>query len=322
MVAGEITAAPWQLCESLIARATLALAHVTDTGTAPGFRIFWLRGDHGASERAELAFATLEEGRHLVVGRHSECDVRLEHPAVALRHLLLRVRRDEAGALTLVGTDLGAELPLLVGPSAQPTRSFSAAGPTVLRLADTLLVALPVGDPSRAASPDESALRAAVIDADPAEARPIPRALEELAVHTMVSSISRTLIRPFAPPLPVEVVPRGSDTPFARVALRGPHGRVVVELSRAQLERVVLVGRYPRCRQGELAPFSASVSRVHAGLTVEGDDLVVIDLASTNGIGVNHTRDASAPRAIRVRSRGSIPLGPTDRIDVELCAGG
>lgn len=319
MIAADVAAPPWHVCEALVARATLALAHVSDSGAAPGFRLFWLRTSGGsATERAELAFATLPEGGHLVVGRHSECDVRLEHPSVSLRHVLLRSRRDPTGALALLGTDLGAELPMRVGPNAQPTRAFGASGPTVLRLADGIVVALPVGDPSASTPPDESALRAAVVDADPALARPIPRALEDLAVRTMVSTMSRTLIRPFAAPLPVEVLPREGGSAFARVAMRGPHGRVVVELSRAQLERVVLVGRYPRCRLGELSPFSAAVSRVHAGLVLDGDDLLVIDLASTNGLGSRGAGERA--RAVRVRTRGTVQLGPSDRLDLELCA--
>jgi len=314
MVAVDIAATPWHVCEALVARATLALAHVSDAGAAPGFRLFWPSTSDGpATARADLAFATLPEGGHLVVGRHSECDVRLEHPSVALRHVLLRARRDASGALTLFGTDLGGELPMLVGPSGLPSRAFAVAGPTVLRLANGILVVLPVDAPSASAAADQSALRA-VVDADPDQARPIPRALEDLAVRTMVSSMSRTTIRPFAAPLPVEIVPRDAGAAFARVAMRGPHGRVVVELSRAQLERVVLVGRYPRCRQGELSPFSGNVSRVHAGLLLEGDDLLVIDLASTNGIG--SPRDHA--RAVRVRTRGTVALGPSDRLDIEL----
>ncbi len=319
MVALEIAAPAWSVCEAVVARATLALAHLPDHGAVPGFRLFWQRrvGEGSATDRTELAFATLPEDGHLVLGRHGACDVRLTHPSVALRHVLLRARRDAAGALSLLGTDLGAALPMLVGPSGEPARAFGAAGPTVLRLADEILVALPVGA-APGSVPDESALRA-VVDADPDQARSIPRGLEELAVRTMVSSMSRTRIRPFAAPLPVEVVSREAGAAFARVAMRGPQGRVVIELSRAQLERVVLVGRYPRCRRGELSPFSANVSRVHAGLVLEGDDLFVVDLASTNRIGTPGAAGAH-PRAVRVRTRGSVSLGPSDRLDIELAS--
>jgi pSer/pThr/pTyr-binding forkhead associated (FHA) protein len=131
--------------------------------------------------------------------------------------------------------------------------------------------------------------------------------------------MSKTSVRPHHDTLPVEIL-APSDTPFARLAMRGPSGRVVVSVGARDLDAPVLVGRYPRCRRGELAPFSERVSRVHAAIVREGESVRVIDLGSTNGLSTQ-TREGTSirARAIRVTSRASIALGNrNDRLDVEI----
>ncbi|GAB4196329.1 MAG: hypothetical protein OHK0013_03420 [Sandaracinaceae bacterium] len=303
----------WEACAALVERAARALPHLSQKGQITRYRVFWPSG-------ATLAFADVGTRSHLVVGRHERCDVRLEHPAIALRHCVLRARPTDDGLLELEGLDLGAELPFFVGPSVRPLRAFRAsAGPVVLRVADAILVALPVAGP---ATEDESGLREPVLDlleADPDRARPIPTSTRELEIRTLVESSYRTMARPTRSSLPVEQLPASRGPTWARVALRGPSGRVVQELSRAELESLVLVGRYPRCQRGSLAPFSDRVSRVHAGLVASGDVLDVLDLASTNGIGERHGETVRLARRVQVRSRASIALGEGgDRLDIEL----
>jgi hypothetical protein len=330
MMAGPIVPAAWAACVALVERASLALPHLAAPGAigaagaaSPGYRVFWARGE-------DLAFADVTPGGHLVVGRHARCDVRLEHPAIALRHCVLRARGVEHGTLALEALDLGAELPFHVGPSVFPLRAFSASGPVVFRVADAILVALPFAGCLR---PDQSGLRQKVLevlDADPARARLIPTDPAELAERTlaargMMEATYRTMARPIERSLPVEILGAARGPVWARVALRGRGGRVVMELSRAQLETLVLVGRYPRCQRGELSPFSELVSRVHAGLLAVDDTIEVIDLASTNGLsqasGAGERAGEGTPtaRTIRVRSRASIALGAQDdRLDVEI----
>jgi pSer/pThr/pTyr-binding forkhead associated (FHA) protein len=55
-------------------------------------------------------------------------------------------------------------------------------------------------------------------------------------------------------------------------------------VTEADLELGVLLGRYDRCDiSGQLSWDPGRVSRVHALLLKEGDDIYAIDLASTNG---------------------------------------
>jgi hypothetical protein len=305
---------PRLACEELVARATLAAEALPPARVGVVFRVFW--EDAAAPDAtAPLAFADLHVEDHLVVGRHSACDVRLSHPSVALRHVLVRARVAEGDRVALVLSDLGTDAGFRIGPLQASSRGVSCDGPTVLGVSTHLLVALPT---TATGTADESALRPRVIDADPAAARPIAYDRAALAVRTQIDLISRTLIRPFAAPLPVEIL-ASSERPFARLALRGPDGRVVIAPSRADLDALVLVGRYPRCRHGELSPFSGGVSRVHAAITREGDALRVIDLASTNGIATRTEEGVVRARAIRVASRASIRLGSSDdRLDVEI----
>jgi len=336
LVCGDVSPQAWEACLSLVERATLALAHLAladgaladgaladgaladgaladpphapAEAAAPGYRLFW-------SGPSGLAFCDLSAGEHVVIGRHSSCDVQLFHPSVALRQAVLRAQPRDGGALELHALDLAAPLPFFVGPSLLPLRAFAASGPTVFRVATEIVVALPMAHcAARGERPEGSGAR--VIEADPSLAKPIDMARSALAVRTMVDSISRTIVRPFAAPMSVEIIAPARGPTWARLAMRGPGGRVVLELSRAQLESLVLIGRYPRCQRGELSPFSENVSRVHAGILAVGDTIEVLDLASTNGLGKPRAR------AVRVRSRASIQLGTReDRLDLELLGG-
>ncbi len=318
-----LAGAPRAACEELVARATLASELLPPPREDVVFRVFWSDG------RGDLGFADLASDDHLVIGRHSSVDVRLTDPSVALRHVLLRVSRDTTRAdgpyraserVSLLAHDLLTEHGFRVGLEQTLSRAAKVEGATVLTIGMHLLVVLPTNaSPLDAQTADESSLRARVIDADPALARSIPSSRSELAVRTQMDAMSRTIVRPHQATLPVEILPP-SETPFARLALRGPSGRVVVPIGPRDLEAPVLVGRYPRCRRGELAPFSERVSRVHAAVVREGDSIRVIDLGSTNGLSTQ-TRDGGSvrARAIRVTSRASISLGGRhDRIDVEM----
>ncbi|MBN8613972.1 MAG: FHA domain-containing protein [Deltaproteobacteria bacterium] len=315
--------APREACEALVARAVTASEILPAPREDVAFRVFW------ADPSGDLAFADLALDDHLVIGRHSSCDVRLSDPAVALRHVLLRVRREESPAggpyraidrVSLLAHDLLTEHGFRVGLAQALSRAATVEGPTVLTISMHLLVVLPArARPIEAQTADESSLRPRVVDADPALARPIASSRSELAVRTQMDLMSKTIVRPHHDTLPVEILPP-SETPFARLAMRGPSGRVVVSVGASDLEAPVLVGRYPRCRRGELAPFSERVSRVHAAIVREGESVRVIDLGSTNGLSTQ-TREGTSirARAIRVTSRASIALGNRhDRLDVEI----
>lgn len=301
-------------CELVIARAARVAEHLPPAGAGVVARAFW------EDAAGELAFAELREDDHLVLGRHARCDVRLRDPAVSLRHVLLRARRDVLGKLSILAQDLATELGFHVDDARVPTLGASIDGPAVLGIAGQLVALLPTGAPAA----DESALRPRLVDADPEDARPIAEERAALAVRTQLDSYSRTTIHPIPAPLSVEVLD-AVEAPFARIALRGPQARVVFTASAEDLDRLVLIGRYTRCRRGALSPFSDWVSRVHAAITRDGAALRVIDLASTNGLATRSGgKRAEEVRAIRVTTRASIVLasssagGARDRLDLEI----
>ncbi len=63
--------------------------------------------------------------------------------------------------------------------------------------------------------------------------------------------------------------------------LIGPERREHIQVGQAALRDGVLIGRYARCDRACLD--DESVSRVHALLIQLGDELLVVDTASTNG---------------------------------------
>ncbi|MFO0709724.1 MAG: FHA domain-containing protein [Sandaracinus sp.] len=323
-MAVELALLPRSACEALVARAMAAASALPAPREGVAFRVFWSRDGMGdATLERELAFADLHVDDHLVVGRHTSSDVHLSDPSAALRHLLLTVRRPiaaregaAASGPALVVHDLATDHGFRVGLPQTFSRGVVAEGATILGVASELLVALPTTEQG---PDDTSALRPLVVEADPVGVRTIPVELPALAVRSQMTAISRTQVRSLEPPLAVEIVP-SRDEPWVRLSLRGPGGRVVVEVSEDDLASPVLVGRYPRCRRGELSPFSMNVSRVHAALVRDGDAIRVIDLASTNGLATRTGKGRREPaRAIRVTSRASISLGSRDdRLEVQI----
>jgi hypothetical protein len=70
-------------------------------------------------------------------------------------------------------------------------------------------------------------------------------------------------------------------TAWGRVRLVGDSQTVEFPMSREQLARGVLIGRYGRC--GIALGMLTTLSRVHLMLVLLGEELLAIDTASTNG---------------------------------------
>lgn len=323
IVIADLGPTPFEASEELLARAVRAMPHLP-AHEEVAYRLFW------SDEDGALAFADLGRDEHLVIGRHPQAHVRLWHPCVALRHVLVRVRPTEHGP-TLVLEDLGTADGFRVGPTARPSRGVLAYGSTVLSLRRHVVVALAVHaspDPMQAAPSEGAPIGAAPIEAALAveQSALVPKVID---ARTMVSpepsaplhssNPYTTIVREVSEPVPVEHLPR-CENPWARLRLRGPGGHVVFEVSRADLERPLLVGRYDRCRRGALAPFSPSVSRVHAGVVCDGEGVRVLDLASSNGLAATARSGAEMwVQAIRVRRAATILLaGDNDFLDIEI----
>jgi hypothetical protein len=235
--------------------------------------------------RAQVtASLLLHDGRALILGRHSQCGLRIEDTTVALRHVAVLVR-GEAGRPVLHVRDLGTEVPFVTEDGSR-NAGVMADGPLYIAVGSVAVWFLPCPGSSFPARADEawSALaprtfldrRAPEDGMRPAvpAARSAPRARRGDGPISVVTS--------YAPPLLL-----GDDDEaeigWGTVKLISGAHRVKRSISAERLEQGILVGRYGRCSL-MIDTAEGTVSRVHVLLVRLGMDVWVIDTASTNGV--------------------------------------
>ena len=109
-----------------------------------------------------------------------------------------------------------------------------------------------------------------------------------------------------------EVAPPSATVAFARLTLLREGHSASIDLPAADLEGGVLIGRSERCTDGGLRRvLDGNISRVHALLLREGDDVVAFDLCSTQGMYL----DGRAVRRQRLsRAGGCLSLAKTNPV--------
>jgi hypothetical protein len=232
---------------------------------------------------------------YLVVGRHSEANVRADAPALSLRHVLLIPQPDvTAGSILL---DVVALAPTMrIAPWPRPLPAALADACSALMLGDALLLVAPVTRGERRAevtlAPDPaSQLRAPMRGAARSQ---LPHAWSD---HTRISSAA-----------PALSLPDGDDT-AADVAftleVRDEHLRVRIGLREAWLVGGIMLGRNEE--KNSHASLSRvltadGVSRCHLYLRREHDDIVFYDTASTNGLHTSNDETAEPIRRFVIRA--------------------
>jgi hypothetical protein len=210
-------------------------------------------------------------GKPLILGRHSECDVRLDEDGIALRQLALMPRPGNAGTRVDVW-DLRTDVPLL-NARGERISSLSAEGDFVLTFASyTLLVRTP-----------ERVLA------------PLPPPRSRMSRHELLapSCDGGTITR--VTPLGYVGEHAAQSTLIAYLESRCEGFEHVVRLpvASAQLAAGLLIGRYPRC--AIQASAADTLSRVHVLIVEIDHEPWVIDLASTNGTERNGSAIDAAP---------------------------
>ncbi len=238
-----------------------------------------------------------------VVGRHPRTDVRLAaDPSVALRHLVVRLTLDAARRPTLRVIDLHTGQGFVVEGAGTCTSAVTD-GEMAVRLGTYALLFVPL--PRETESWPETPEQAEAI-----RPRTVVRDLRSEGGAGLtgagVDEGPSVRIVPGASVLGAAAdQPRDGEV-VATLAIGGPAGETVYALGASQLERGVLVGRYARCDvDGTVFPHAEAVSRVHLLLLREGDDVIAIDVASTNGILINSMETRSG----RLAPRCTIELG-------------
>ncbi len=231
-----------------------------------GYRLYWCRPGSPLESRdlPELPAA------YTVVGRHAECRAHLDTDReVALRHLLVRPARLDDGTLALRFIDLRAEMPFFLLDES-PRRSIAAAGPVAIRLGRYALVALPFRHGEVVAS---DTLEPPIVH----EAIRPPERIEDSA-----PSSSNITILPSVTGV-MDIARRHAPGDATFTVMRDD-ASASVGVSRADLDRGVLIGRLPRCLDGGIRGIlSAQISRAHLLVLAEGSRVIAFDLASTNG---------------------------------------
>jgi hypothetical protein len=249
---------------------------------------------------------------HLVVGRHPQAQLCLPlDQSVALRHLLLHLVRGEGSRVAVEVRDLCTGQGFTVAGHGQLCGARTE-GPLVLRVGGNVVFVLPKatwpeGWPTQAAEAWRTLPRSELHE--PEAMRPAPggarmvmparRATGEHEVSRVfslpqLSRLARALKSPKAGPLV------GVLTVYAG------GGAEVHSLTREELERGVLLGRYERCLVGQELGDIISWSRVHALLVREGDRLFIYDTASTAGTVIDALE---VDRAV-LGERAVISMGP------------
>ncbi|MGE0867132.1 MAG: hypothetical protein AB7P03_01125 [Kofleriaceae bacterium] len=247
-----------------------------------------------------------------IVGRHDHCDLYLPHgDQLALRQLAVVLgpvqswRRGDTPARYRV-IDLRTRHGML-DEHGRVLRGIRAEGPSIVRCAGYALFILPIGDPSDwpERADDAWAMLPERVYFDELEHAPegsMPRAWpgrrdSRTSVVLRTSAALDTGMR-----LASEIDAAGT------LEIIGPTRTVKLRVGHHALETGVLLGRYARCDGNGFAD-DATLSRVHALLLQDHDQLIVVDTASVNG-----TRAASGDAARVTVLDDELQLGKQTRL--------
>jgi hypothetical protein len=273
-----------------------------------GYRVFWVYRDNVQS----IDLPAHANGEHLVIGRHTQCDVVLPaDPTIALRHLLVRAVILPDGTVGTRIMDLRTTLAFHVDDGA-PCRSIFAVGPIAIRLGAYAIVLLPVDSRSLPAQlPKPVVARAAVTP----NASPMgPYRSPARPDHSIFRSSHITILprMPHLQDLPPSE-PRTRNGPAcARILLDRGSDQASVDATESELDSGILIGRAEKCERGGLrSVLDISISRAHVLLLRENGVTTAFDLASTQGTFAYGRR----VRSQRLAGTGStLALGRTVRL--------
>ncbi|HEY0189569.1 MAG TPA: FHA domain-containing protein [Kofleriaceae bacterium] len=254
--------------------------------------------------------------RHVaaIVGRHDECDLFLNaHARLALRHLAIvldPVSDWRPGAnvryrvLDLRTTDGFTD------ENDRPLRGLRCEGAGLLRCGGYALFFLPLGDPSdwpASATDAWQFLPERVyfdeLDRSPLGSRPSRSPRGPRFEPFRNSPTQRSLIiRTHGPRDTADGASLHNGDLAGTLELVGPKHRGTIKIGHDELRDGVLLGRYARCNNAQIAD-DPSLSRVHALLLQVDDAILIVDTASLNGI-----READQPKARLITLAGDTEL--------------
>lgn len=235
----------------------------------------------------------LGPGQSAIVGRHSKCDIKLEHENVALRHLAVHVAKPTqslAGRALLRVWDLHTGKTLTCEDGAN-VEALEADGPVFLSLGRYHLAMIPLGQlPTRmplstkeawASLPKREFITSLAQGTGTA-------LLPERRFDSGTSSVTH-----MPSSIGLHALERSQVDPIdivATLVVQGRDKRREFSIGAQHLERGLLIGRYRRCVGSGL---DATVSRVHLMIATIGGETVAIDTASTVGTRLDNEKFAT-----------------------------
>jgi len=225
--------------------------------------------------------ARIKPGHSLIIGRHTECGLRLPDEFIALRHLVAHARLEAPRAAPTIHLwDLHTGQPFLT-EDGQPSVGVTSQGLLYAAVGQYALLLVPTRErtglpwPSRAEKAWSMFPLRQFTEPHSHAARALRfRRLREDGQEFMtpVSREDRLL----------RLGEGGSSHhPWGLVRLVRGEQAVEFPMSREQLEQGMLLGRYERC--GIAVETVRTLSRVHLMLIRLGEEVLAIDTASTNG---------------------------------------
>lgn len=271
--------------------------------------------DEHTSGLAGLAVlrARLDAYAAAIVGRHDACDLFLgRNDSLPLRHLALlldpvaswKPGRSEANYRIL---DLRSETGF-ADEHGRALRGIRCDGAAVLRCAGHVLYVLPLGDPTDwpESGSDAWAYQPERIYFDEL---PHPARGTSTRVPSLRRDAGRTHITAIRGPRETGANLVTDGDIVGTLDVVGPHSHDTITIGHAALRDGVLLGRYSRCDSARVD--DELVSRVHALLIQIGEQLLVIDTASSNGT----ARPGDEPKRVHVIADGTeLQLGSATRV--------
>ncbi len=231
----------------------------------------------------------LKPGGTAIVGRHSQCDLQLQHSDVALRQLAIHIAHNSTAKAPLLRLwDLHTGKSML-SEDGNKIESLASNGPVFLSLGRYHIAIVPLGlIPNRMPTTMKEAWASL-------PQRTFLSALGEGSSQTLLPerfggpsrSTSITLLPSSIGLREVEKNPVAHHRRIATLTLRSEDMCLTYHVGHEHLERGILIGRYNRCLG---SGFDRSVSRVHLLLATIAGEIIAIDSASTVGCRISSLR--------------------------------
>ena len=254
------------------------LANVAEAANGPALVVA------AVDSRARVVDASLVPDRcALVIGRHTECGLRLPHGIVSLRQIALLARHD-GERMQVHLWDLNTEQPFST-EDGETTSALVSDGPVYITTGEYALWILPAqllaALPPTAREAWEALPPRHFVDRRSPQKAPSGRlwAAPRPTSNALIEDITHVTV--CAPPLLLQEDEQ-PEIGWGVLRLASGHQKARHLVSAERLERGILLGRYERC--GLTIGGLDSVSRVHLLVVRIGDEVWAIDTASTNGV--------------------------------------